>query len=51
MTQQISPREMVDAIDSQWFIEDVESRLDTGPFHLNECFSTCAIGRGGKRRP
>jgi flavodoxin len=29
MTQQIGPDEMVGAIDSQWFIEDVEPRLDT----------------------
>lgn len=26
---QISPSKMVDAVDSQWFIEDVEPRLDT----------------------
>lgn len=31
MTQQIGPDEMVGAIDSQWFIEDVEPRLDTIP--------------------
>ena len=31
MTQQISPSEMVSAIESQWFIEDVEPRLDTSP--------------------
>lgn len=31
MTQQLSPREMLSAIESQWFIEDVEPRLDTKP--------------------
>ncbi len=36
MTQQISPREMGDAIDSQWFIEAVEPRLETSSIHLNE---------------